>query len=225
LECVPGLQGKPERQKFIIKVYCILFVQILVTVGIVTLAVTSIELQEFMMKNTWLYWASFGCTFAVLISLMCCHKLARKVPINYILLFIFTVFESYMVSAITIFYTKESIIISVGLTAALFTGLTLFACFTKTDFTVCRGLLWAGVVIVIFAIILLFVYPNRYVMLAICVVILLLLCIFVIYDTQQIANKGKYGLSIDDYIVGALLLYTDIITIFIVILAILGNRH
>lgn len=161
-----------------------------------------------MFSNTWLYWVSFGITFAVLISLMCCHKVARKVPINYILLFIFTVFESYMVASISIFYAVESILIAVTLTAGLFTGLTLFACFTKTDFTVCRGLVWGGAIIILFAVFLVFIYPSRYILLGICVVILLLLCIFVIYDTQQIANKGKYGLSVDDYIVGALLLYT-----------------
>ena len=48
--------------------------------------------------------------------------------------------------------------------------------------------------------------------------------IYLIFDTQLIMGKGKYKLSIDDYIAGALILYADIITIFLYILAMCGRR-
>ena len=39
----------------------------------------------------------------------------------------------------------------------------------------------------------------------------------------MIASNSKYGLSYDDYIVGALLLYTDVVTLFLWLLALLAS--
>ena len=55
---------------------------------------------------------------------------------------------------------------------------------------------------------LLIVFRHRIIFIAVCIVLLLLFSIFIIYDTQVIAGGEKYGLGFDDYIVGALLLYT-----------------
>lgn len=47
--------------------------------------------------------------------------------------------------------------------------------------------------------------------------------IYLIYDTQLIVGGKSHELSVDDYIVGALNLYIDIISIFLDILSILEN--
>jgi FtsH-binding integral membrane protein len=39
----------------------------------------------------------------------------------------------------------------------------------------------------------------------------------------MIASNRKYGLGYDDYIVGALLLYTDVVTLFLWLLALLAS--
>ena len=51
-----------------------------------------------MQSNLWLYWIAFVILFSIMIALVCFHKPARKVPRNYILLFIFTLCESYVVA-------------------------------------------------------------------------------------------------------------------------------
>jgi len=51
-----------------------------------------------------------------------------------------------------------------------------------------------------------------------------LLGMFLIHDTQLIVGKGKWRLSMDDYIIGALILYIDIITIFLYLLALFGKK-
>ena len=48
--------------------------------------------------------------------------------------------------------------------------------------------------------------------------------LFLIYDTQMIAGGRKYELSLDDYIIGALILYIDIIMIFLELLKLFGNN-
>lgn len=47
--------------------------------------------------------------------------------------------------------------------------------------------------------------------------------LYLIFDTQLILGKGRHKLSIDDYVLGALILYIDIIMIFIYILSLAGS--
>jgi len=54
--------------------------------------------------------------------------------------------------------------------------------------------------------------------------IVILYGLFLIIDTQLIVGGKKHEMSIDDYIVGALILYIDIITIFLYLLEIFGGR-
>lgn len=61
-----------------------------------------------------------------------------------------------------------------------------------------------------------------------CCLGLLFYSIFLIVDTMLICRNGKsaggYEVSYDDYIIGALQLYLDIVMIFIYILQLLGGR-
>jgi FtsH-binding integral membrane protein len=72
--------------------------------------------------------------------------------------------------------------------------------------------MWALLFIIIHILIamvpLLIVFRNRIIFISICIAMLLLFSLFIIYDTKVIAGGEKYGLGVDDYIVGALLLYT-----------------
>lgn len=47
--------------------------------------------------------------------------------------------------------------------------------------------------------------------------------IYLVIDTQLIFGGGRYSLSMDDYVAGALILYIDIVQIFLYILQLLGN--
>ena len=49
--------------------------------------------------------------------------------------------------------------------------------------------------------------------------------LFLIYDTQLIAGGKKHELSYDDYVVGALLLYIDIMMLFLELLRLFGGRN
>ena len=57
--------------------------------------------------------------------------MARSVPLNYILLFIFTLAESYLVAACTIPYDSTTVLMAAGLTAVMVTALTIYAFYAK----------------------------------------------------------------------------------------------
>ena len=71
--------------------------------------------------------------------------------------------------------------------------------------------------------ILYFIFPSETMHLIFCWVGLIVTCIYVIYDVYLITEK--HGLSYDDYVIGALLIYTDLISLFIYILSIMGDRR
>ena len=74
--------------------------------------------------------------------LVCCKKLSRKIPINYILLFIWTFLESFIVANLTSFYNYKIVLSAVGITVGMSAGLTTYACYTKKDFTYYGGILF-----------------------------------------------------------------------------------
>ncbi|VEN60752.1 unnamed protein product, partial [Callosobruchus maculatus] len=50
----------------------------------------------------------------------------------------------------------------------------------------------------------------------------LLFSMFLMYDTQQVVGGKRIQLSTEEYILGALTLYIDIVTIFILLMDIIG---
>ena len=49
--------------------------------------------------------------------------------------------------------------------------------------------------------------------------------LYLIYDTQLIAGGKQHQLGYDDYIIGALLLYIDIMMLFLELLRLFGKRR
>ena len=58
----------------------------------------------------------------------------------------------------------------------------------------------------------------------ICGIAVMLFSFYLIYDTQLIMGGKRYEIDIDDYILGAIILYTDIITIFLYLLKLFGGK-
>eukprot|EP00826_Nyctotherus_ovalis_P052941 TRINITY_DN6800_c0_g2_i2.p1 TRINITY_DN6800_c0_g2~~TRINITY_DN6800_c0_g2_i2.p1 ORF type:complete len:103 (+),score=22.12 TRINITY_DN6800_c0_g2_i2:200-508(+) len=97
--------------------------------------------------------------------------------------------------------------------------MSIYACFTTNDFTKWySGLFWALLGALIASIFFVAFYPNRY-------ILIIVVSIYLIADTQAIIGGGKYSISYDDYVVAVMLLYTDIITIFVNLLSLFGERR
>ena len=164
-------------------------------------------------------------SIAIECAILCCKSVARKTPHNYICLTIFTACQAFVFAHICSYYPSEIVLLAAGMTALLTVALTFYACTTKTDFTVCGGLFFILIVVILLLVI--FSFFMTFVQWWHPLVTALLLVfygLFLIYDTQLIAGGKKHSLSYDDYIVGALILYIDIMMIFLELLKLLGNR-
>jgi FtsH-binding integral membrane protein len=74
--------------------------------------------------------------------MVCIPSLARKVPTNYYLLLAFTICEAYTVGFVCATVKDGFIVLTAAvMTAAIAIALTLYAVFTKTDFTACGGII------------------------------------------------------------------------------------
>ena len=156
-----------------------------------------------------------------MIAIICCKAPARQVPLNYILLFIFTICESYIVATLSSFYDAKSVLLSAFMALALFGLLTLFAFVTKGNLKACSTIVTICAILGLILMVMGFFIRDKWFFLLICWVGLICACIYTVFDVYLI--KDQHGLEYDDYIIGALLLYTDLITIFIYILQIFGS--
>lgn len=162
------------------------------------------------------------------IAIACYRSVARRVPTNYILLTVFTVAETYIVGYFTVFFEPDDVLLAAVLTLTMTITLTIYAFTTKRDFTVFGAALWiAGWALLAFS--LLFFWIARYsaaykpIVIVICVLSIVVYGFYLVFDTQLIIGGKRYELSMDDYVIGALMIYTDIIVLFMRILEIIGT--
>ena len=210
------------RINFIRKVYLILSSQLILTASMSTVAMYSVATQNFLINNIWLLVVSFVFNLVSCYALVCYKSCSRTVPNNYILLFVFTFTEAYLLMFVTAFTYPENVFIALVLTAAIVISLTIYAFKTEKDFTIMGGLLFMVLIILFVASILAFFIQSRIFDIIISSCTVILFGFYLIFDTQLIIGRFSNSLSLDDYILGALMLYVDIIRIFLEILKILA---
>ncbi|XP_077435537.1 protein lifeguard 2-like [Vanacampus margaritifer] len=217
------------RRVFIRKVYTILLIQLLVTLAIVSLFTFCNPIKDYIQTNPGWYWASYGVFFVTYLTLSCCSGLRRQFPWNLILLAIFTLSLSYMTGMLSSFYNTKSVIMCLGITAAVCLLVTILSFQTKIDVTSYQGvLLIFCMVLFISGLVLAVVLPFHYVPwlhTTYAVLGAILFTMFLAFDTQLLIGNKRYTVSPEDYIFATLSIYLDIIYIFSFLLQIFGTRR
>ena len=222
LDCITKLKGDYEQQAFVRKVFGILSAQLLFTVILCAIVYATPAIEDWLQENLWFYFISLGISIILLCSMVCVKKVARTVPWNYIVLFTFTFFESVMIATISSFYNAESVFLAAVMTFVLFGTMTLISLFTSRKPHTLYMMIYVCFALSLVAIFFLIFFTNRYIIIIAMLVLLVVACIYVMIDIDLITEK--HGLSYDDYIIGAVFLYVDIVTIFLYILALFGDR-
>ncbi|QDF67070.1 Bax inhibitor-1/YccA family protein [Shewanella sp. SNU WT4] len=106
---------------------------------------------------------------------------------------------------------------ALGLTSAIFFALSAYAVTTKKDFSFMRGFLFAGLIVVVVAMLINIFLGNSMVFMAMNAAIALLMTGFILYDTSRIVNGGE-----TNYIRATVSLYLDFLNLFMAILHLLG---
>lgn len=218
------LIDKALRREFIKKVYGILCAQLFLTAIMCIISCSIPSFAKFQQTHVGLSYFLAILSFIILLVLFCFRNVSKRVPINYVLLTIFTLLEGYSVSMICSVYDKQTVLLAALLTFGMTLGLTIYAFNTKKDFTVLTGILFVCLIcIILFGIACLFI-RARILNIIYCSLGVLLFGIYIVCDTQLLIGNQSKKIEMDEYIFGAVNLYLDIINIFLYILSLLGNR-
>lgn len=103
----------------------------------------------------------------------------------------------------------------------MFVGLTVLAVYMKGEMTLCGGVITTGSNCLLWLILFQFIWGvNNTLHLLIAIVVVFFMGIFIVYDTQMIVGgkHKRYQLDPNDFAIAAIILYNDIITVFIYML-------
>mmetsp|Transcript_20286 Transcript_20286/g.20298 ORF Transcript_20286/g.20298 Transcript_20286/m.20298 type:complete len:133 (+) Transcript_20286:305-703(+) len=120
-------------------------------------------------------------------------------------------------------YDTYTVITAAVMTLGVTLVLTAYACLTKTDFRPCVGIMFIALSSMI-----MMMFFGLYRMgdnfeVVWCSLGVIIYGVYIIIDTQLIVDGEKYGITSDDYVIGAMLIYVDVIALFLRILELIGK--
>jgi len=206
----------PVRLAFLRKVYGILAVQLAMTTFISGSIMFMPALQGFIIENSWLLFANLFGNIIVMIALM--YK-RNEYPTNFYLLGGFTVLNSLSLGMIISQYDLLIVSQAFFLTGLIVVGLTMYTFQTKNDFSWLNGTLLSLLTALTVGGLLHIFFRNSALETLLTIGGAVLFSVYIIYDTQLIMKH----LSPEEYVIGILNLYMDIINLFIKILRLLDS--
>ncbi len=209
------------RLGFIKKVYGILASQLLLTVLLCGLSMSSKSFSTFQLEHSGLFYLSLILSIVLPFVIVCFQETMKRVPHNYIILGVFTLAESYLVSFICGISNPSLVFMAAFMTFAMVIALTVYAMTTQSDITMQGGAIFiASCALLMLTIFGLFT-NNKFFHILICSVAICLFGVYIVYDTQLIMGNKANSIDLDDYILGAFMLYTDIVNLFLQMLQLL----
>ncbi|KAK7280461.1 hypothetical protein RJT34_25525 [Clitoria ternatea] len=220
----PSMMESPElRWGFIRKVYIIVSIQLLFTAAFASLFIFFPPAREFARHNDLRLLLFLGAVIFTFVSLFALSKYYDQHPVNLILLGLYTLGMSVTVGIACAFVdamiVMEAAFLTGAVTASL-TGYTFWAVKRGSDFSFLGPFLFASImVMMLFSIIQLLIPLGPTGRMIIAGVGALVMCGFIVYDTDDLIKRYSY----DEYIWAAISIYGDIINLFMYLLTILND--
>ncbi|XP_050949866.1 protein lifeguard 1 isoform X1 [Labeo rohita] len=205
------------------QVFSVVTIQLLVTFTVVCVFTFSNTVKLAVQRNIWVYLSSYIIFVVVGTCLAVFSSFSRKHPWNLVGLSVVTLSLSYMVGTVASYHDTPAVIIALGSTMIISFTIIIFSAQTRLDFTICNGiLLILAIDLLMFGFFSIFFYSTVLQIVYGCLGALLY-ALFLAVDCQLVMGRQKYSLDPEEYVFGALIIYLDIIMIFLYILMILGG--
>ena len=133
----------------------------------------------------------------------------------------FTIGEAYATAQIASEFEPEVVISAMIMTAAMLASVSIFALFTSKDFTTGRGIRTSYAVSFVTYLIVGYKW-GFHLSLFFCLIGVMLAGLYLISDIQSITSGKREDITPDDYVMGAIVLYLDVLTIFVALLKLCG---
>ena len=204
-----------DRKGFNKKALSLLFIQLTLTVIFIGIVAGNTKLQEDIVGAGLLMIFVVFFHFVLFLISMRFFYVYRKFPLNYILMFFSCSFKSYILVFISCCSDPDVFLGLVLIALAAAASLTLYAFLAKSKFHICKGMLFSvTAILIMFGFLMIFFY-QKYDLLLLCVISIILYSLFISSFTWRIAKGAHKVIRSDDYVLYALVLYADPIIILI----------
>lgn len=159
-------------------------------------------------------------------TLFLAQRAARTFPTNIALTLLATFIAGIMIAPALYYYerTQPGIVGQAAmLTFVTFGALSLYAMFSRRDFSAWGGFFMVGVVVLLVTSLLNLWFRNETASLWLAGGTVLVFGGLLVFDTWRILRTNQYGP--DDYVPAAVSIYVDLLNIFLAILRLLGGRR
>ncbi|PSS14595.1 BI1-like protein [Actinidia chinensis var. chinensis] len=222
----PMMLESPElRWAFIRKIYSILSIQLLLTVGVAAFVATFRPISVFLTTTGAGLAVYIVLIFMPFIVLWPMYYYHQRHPVNYILLAVFTVSIAFAVGLSCAFTSQKAILEAVILTTGVVVSLTLYTFWAARrghDFKFLGPFLSVSLFVLILAGFIQLFFPlSRSFSVIYGVLASIVFCGYIIYDTDNLIKRYTY----DEYIWASVSLYLDIINLFLSLLTIFRSTN
>ena len=217
---VPVERTGAERATLVRRTYSLVFASIIVTIAGAAFGMT----QPAIMQAVVDHW--FLTLVAVFAPLLLAQRWSREFPRNVALTGMFAFAEGVWLSPFLFLVnrTQPGLVGQAGvLTLGTFGALSLYATFSKRDFSAWGGFFIVGLFVLLATSILNIFFKNPTADLWIAGVTVLVFGGLLVFDTWRIVRSNTYGP--DDYVPAAINIYLDLLNIFLAILRLLGGNR
>lgn len=220
----PGISGEESQLRWglIRKVYGIVGTQLLLTAFVAALVVLCRPLSLFLLNAPFLFFLLAITPFIVMCPM---YHYRQKHPVNLLLLGIFTVSLSLTVGFSCAFTSGEIVLEALILTAVVVLSLTAYTFWAARkgyDFSFLGPFLFTSLILLlVFGFIQMFFPLGPVSTMVYGGLGALIFCGYIIYDTDQLIKRFSY----DEYIWASVVLYLDILNLFLMLMDLLkANR-
>jgi FtsH-binding integral membrane protein len=210
-----------ERATLVRRTYGLVFLSVIVTVLGAAFALSQPAVMDAVLRHP------FITAIAAFIPLIMAQRAARDYPKNLILTFLFTFVEGVFIApflALADARTPGVVGQAAVLTLGTFAVLSLYAVFSRRDFSAWGSFFTIGLVVLLIAMLINVFVPSATGGLWIAAIGVFIFAGLLVFDTWRIVRSGQYGP--DDYVLAAVSIYLDLLNMFLMILRLLsGGRN
>jgi FtsH-binding integral membrane protein len=218
-QAVPVRTGA-ERATLVRRTYGVVFLGVIVTCVGAAFAMTQPSILDAVQRHPII---TMLCVFAPLFLVM---RNPRQFPQNVVLTGLFTFAEGVWLAPLLLIgeraqpgITSQAALLTLG----TFGALTMYAVFSRRDFSAWGSFFTIGLIVLFITMILNMFFRSSTAALYISAATVFVFGGLLVFDTWRILRSGQYGE--EDYVAAAVQIYLDLLNMFLAIFSLLGGRR
>lgn len=216
---------REDQLSFMHKVLRIVFYEALITAAVLYRVITDKPTSLYLENNIWVFIMSLVAFLVLILVIFGKKEFSRKVPWNYVYATVLTFTVAVSLAYICMDEDPNAIITASILTVGIMLALWLLALVIKNlqpSTSPINTIIFLGSLLTMFC----WIYnpPDEGFSLLLCFLVVVVYGSFIIIDLSLIIDDGRYNLTMDDYIRASIIIYLNLVPLFVRSLVQLGKN-